>query len=92
MRSARNRELSVPRACEQAPNQRSKFLIRQHCKPQQPRMQPLELTLRHRVEVQSPNALVGTRALQPTQENLGSTEIRVSPDQPAREAAEAGVR
>src|SRR5436189_60938 len=76
MRSDRNLELSVLRACEQARNHRSKFVGGQGCKLQQAGVQPLELALRHRVEVNATNALVGTRALQPTKENLGSTGIR----------------
>ena len=40
------------------------------------RVQPLELAFRHRVEVDTANAFVDTRALQPTKENLGSTGIR----------------
>ena len=39
-------------------------------------MQPLELAFRHRVEVETTNALLDTRALQRTKENLGSTGIR----------------
>ena len=37
-------------ACEQAPNQRVKLLLRQHCKLQQAGVQPLQLTFGHRVE------------------------------------------
>jgi hypothetical protein len=69
-------DISLPRVCEQAPNQHSKFLVRQRCKLQQTGVQPLELAFRHRVEVDAPNALVDTRPLQPTKENLGSTRIR----------------
>ena len=39
-------------------------------------MQPLQLAFRHRVEVDAPNALLSTRAPQPTKENLGSAGIR----------------
>jgi hypothetical protein len=39
-------------------------------------VQPLELALGQGVEVDAPNALLGTRALQPTQQNLRSTRIR----------------
>jgi hypothetical protein len=59
----------------QAPNQRSKLPVRQQCEPQHAGVQPLELALRHRVEVDAPNTLLGTRALQPTKQNLGSTGI-----------------
>jgi hypothetical protein len=38
-------------------------------------VQPLELTFRQRVEVDAPHALLGTRTLQPTKKNLGSTRI-----------------
>jgi len=72
-------ELSVPRACEQAPNQRSKLPVRQRRNPQQAGMQPLQLALRHRVEVDAANALLGTRALQPTKQDLGGTGIGNSP-------------
>ena len=41
----------------------------------QSRVQPLELTSRHRVEVDAPNPLLGTRALQPTKKDLRSTGI-----------------
>ena len=75
MRSARNLELSVLRVCQQVPNQRSKLLVRQRRKLQQAGVQPLELTFRHRVEVDTTNALLGTRALQPTDQELGSTGI-----------------
>ena len=68
-------ELSVPRVCEQARNQRSKFHVRQRCKLQKAGVQPLQLALRHRVEADIPNALLDTRALQPTQKNLGSARI-----------------
>ena len=40
-------------------------------------MQPLELAFRQGLEVDAPNALLDTRALQPTEKNLGSTRIRV---------------
>ena len=75
MRKARNLELSALRACEQAPTQRVELLVRQDCKLQQAGVQPLELALRQGVEVYAPNALVGTRALQPTKKNLGSTGL-----------------
>ena len=75
MRKARSLELSVLRACERARNQRSKLLVRQGRKPQQAGVQPLELAFRHRVEVDAPNPLLGTRALQPTEKDLGSTGI-----------------
>jgi hypothetical protein len=38
-------------------------------------VQPLQLAFRQGVEVDATNALLGTRALQPTKENLGSTGI-----------------
>jgi hypothetical protein len=50
-RSARISELSVPRACEQAPNQRVKFLVRQRCKLQEASVQPLELAFGQGVDV-----------------------------------------
>jgi hypothetical protein len=75
MRKARNLELSALRACEQARNQRSRVLVRQRCKLQQARVQPLELAFRHRVEVDTTNALLRTRALQPPEKNLRSTRI-----------------
>jgi hypothetical protein len=71
-------ELIVLRLCEQAPNQRSEFLVRQGCELQQARVQALELALGHRVEVDTTNALVDTRALQPTKKDLGSTRIENS--------------
>jgi hypothetical protein len=74
-RSARNLELSVLRACEQARNQRSKLLVRQHRNLQEARVQPLELAFGHRVVVDTANALVGTRALQPTEKDLRGTRI-----------------
>src|SRR5436190_15603779 len=49
--------------------------LRQRCKLQQARVQPLQLAFRHRVEVDPTNPLLGTRALQPTEENLSSTGI-----------------
>jgi hypothetical protein len=68
-------ELSVPRACRQAPNGRSTFPVRQRCKLQQACVQALELAFRHRVEVDTTNALLGARALQPPKEDLGGTGI-----------------
>ncbi len=68
--------LSVPRACEHARQQSVKVLLRQHCKLQQARVQPLEFALRHGVEIDATNALIDARALQPTEKNLGSTGIR----------------
>ena len=75
MRKARSLELSVLRACEQAPNQRSKLLVRQGCKLQETRVQAFELALGQGVEFDAPNPLLRTRALQPTKKNLGSTGI-----------------
>jgi hypothetical protein len=60
---------------EQAPNQCSKLLVRQRRKPQQARVQSLQLAFRHRVEVDTTNTLLGTRALQPTQEDLRGTRV-----------------
>ena len=68
-------ELSVLGVCEQAPNQRVKFLVRQRCKLQQAGVQPLELAFGQGVKVDATNALLDTRALQPTEENLGSAGI-----------------
>jgi hypothetical protein len=68
-------ELGVYLIGEHARQQSVKMLIRQRCKPQQAGVQPLQLAFRHRVEVDPPNTLLGTRTLQPTQENLGSTRI-----------------
>jgi hypothetical protein len=76
MRKGRNLELSVLRSWEQAPNQRPELMVMQRCKLQQAGVQPLQLTLGHQVEVDTTNPLLRTRALQPTQENLGSTGIR----------------
>ncbi len=58
--------------CQQARNQRVKFAVRQRSELQQAGVQPLQLALQHRVDVDTTNALVGTRTLQPTEENLGS--------------------
>jgi hypothetical protein len=41
-------------ALEEAPNPRSKLLFRQRCKLQQAGVQALELTFRHRVEIDAP--------------------------------------
>ena len=71
--------LVVRLVCEQAPHKRSKFLLRQGRKLQKAGVQPLEVALGHRVEVDTTNALLGTRALQPTQQNLRSTRIRDRP-------------
>jgi hypothetical protein len=57
-------------------NQRREDGLVQRCEPYQARVQPLELTLRHRVEVDATNALLGTRALQPTEKDLGRMGIR----------------
>jgi hypothetical protein len=62
-------------ALEQAPAQRSKFLVRQGGKLQEPGVKPLELALRHRVDVDASNSVVGTRALQPPEQDLGGTTI-----------------
>jgi hypothetical protein len=42
-------------------------------------VQPLELTLGHRVEIDAPDTLLGPWALQPAEENLGRTRIGNSP-------------
>lgn len=73
--NARGFELSVSRVCQQARNQRSKFHLRQGRKLQEAGVQPLQLAFRHRVEVDPTNAFLGTRALQPTQQDLGGTGI-----------------
>ena len=53
-------------------------------------MQALEVALGHRVEVSAANALGGTRALQPTKENLCGTRIG---DRPLTQATlDLGVR
>jgi hypothetical protein len=74
------RELLLARreflALEQAPNEGVKLLVRQRCKLQQDGVQPLQLAFRHRVEVETTNTLLGTRALQPTEENLSGAGIR----------------
>ena len=56
-------------------NQRREDWIVHRREPYQTRVQPLKLALGHRVEIDATNALVDTRALQPTKENLGSTRI-----------------
>ena len=73
--AVRSLELGVLRACEQALNQSSKFLVRQRRKLRQAGVQPLQLVFGHRVEIDTADALVGTRTLQPTQKNLGRTGI-----------------
>ena len=55
---------------EHARQQRMKVLLRQRCKLQKAGVQPLQLTFRHRVEVDTTNTLLGTRTLQPTKEDL----------------------
>jgi hypothetical protein len=50
-------------------------VVRQGCKLQQAGVQALELAFGYRVEVDATNALVGTKALQPKQQNLGGTRI-----------------
>jgi hypothetical protein len=76
------RELLPTRAellvLEQARNQHLKFLVRQRRKLREAGIQSRELALGHRVEVDPTNELLGTRALQPTEEDLGSTRIRDS--------------
>ena len=42
-------------------------------------MQPLELALGHRVEVDATNALLDTRALQPAQEDLSGARVTDRP-------------
>ena len=75
----RARELLLARgellAPEQAPNQRSKFLLGQRCKLQQAGVPTLELAFRHRVEVDTTNPLLSTRTLQPTKENQGRLRL-----------------
>jgi hypothetical protein len=61
---------------EHVRQQSVKVLFRQRCKLQKASVQPLQLAFRHRVEVDTANALLGTRSLQPTKQNLGSTGIR----------------
>ena len=60
---------------EHAPNEGVKFLVRQGRKLQQTGVQLLEFPFGHRVKVNATNRFLGTRALQPTKENLGSTGI-----------------
>jgi hypothetical protein len=57
-------------------DERMKLLVRHRCVPNQTRLQALPLCRRQGVEIDAMNALLGTRALQPTQENLGGTRIR----------------
>jgi hypothetical protein len=68
------RELSLTRdellICEQARDQYSKFLAKQGRRAQEAGEQALELTFGHRVEVDATKALLGTRALKPTKEDL----------------------
>ena len=64
---------------EHTRQQNVKVLVRQGRKPQQARVQRLQLALRHRVEVDTRNMLLGTRALQPTEKNLGGARIRDRP-------------
>ena len=68
-------ELGVYLIGEHARQQGVKLLIRQACKLQQAGVQPLQLAFRHRVEVDAPNPLLDTRALQPAQEDLRCTGI-----------------
>jgi hypothetical protein len=56
-------------------NQRREDWIVHRREPYQTRVQPLKLALGHRVEIDATNALIGTRALQPTEKNLSSTGI-----------------
>jgi hypothetical protein len=56
-------------------NQRREDSVGHRCEPYQPRGQPLQLALGHRLEVVPANAVVGTRALQPTKQDLGGTGI-----------------
>jgi hypothetical protein len=60
---------------EHARQQNVKVLLRQRCKLQQARVQPLQLAFRHRVEVDATNALLGTRALQPTKQDLSCARV-----------------
>jgi 2-dehydropantoate 2-reductase len=56
-------------------DQRREHRVVHRCELQQTRVQALQLAFRHRVEVDATNALLGTRAPQPTKENLGRTGI-----------------
>jgi hypothetical protein len=60
---------------EHARQQSLKELLRQRCKLQQACVPPLQLALRQGVEINAPNTLLGTRSLQPTQQNLGGAGI-----------------
>jgi hypothetical protein len=51
------------------------LFVSQGRKLQEAGVQPLELAFAHGVEVDASNALLGTRALQPTEEDLGGTGI-----------------
>jgi hypothetical protein len=57
------------------PNQRLNFLVRQGRKPQQAGEQPLELAFGQGVEIDATNRLLGTRALHPTEQDLGGARI-----------------
>jgi hypothetical protein len=50
-------------------------LLRQSRELHQAAVQALQLSLRHRVEVSATNALLSTRALQPTKKDLGRTGV-----------------
>jgi len=72
-------ELIGLRLCEQARNQRPKIFFGQSGNPHETGVQPLELMLGHRVEVDATNTLLGTRPLHPTEQDLGGTRIGDSP-------------
>ena len=56
-------------------NQRSELGFVQPRESHQTGLQLLQLCLRMRVEIDATNTLLGTRALQPTEEDLGGTRI-----------------
>jgi hypothetical protein len=60
---------------EHARQQSVKLLLRQGCKLQKAGVQPLQLALRQRVEIDTTNTLLGARTLQPTKKNLSSARI-----------------
>jgi tetratricopeptide (TPR) repeat protein len=55
--------------------QRSELGLVQPRETHETGVQPLELAFRHRVEVDAPNSLVGTGALQPAKQDFGSTRV-----------------
>ncbi len=62
-------------AGEHVLNQRRKDGVVHRCELQQAGVQPLELALGLGVEVDTPDALLGMRALQPTKEDLSGARV-----------------